>query len=97
MPWGIDTAVVDRYVVTQARQAGGACSDPVGLVSHLELLLGTADLADQITGLERQLDSVCSTAAQLDEQQRRYAHAARPVLAPCATADTVMCARLCAL
>lgn len=42
LPWGINTKAVDRYVVSQQSQAVAAASDPVALVSHLELLLGTA-------------------------------------------------------
>ena len=38
LPYGINTKAVDRYVVTQQRQAL-AVADPVALVQHFELLL----------------------------------------------------------
>jgi hypothetical protein len=41
-PFGIQTEVVDRYIVTQSRSAV-AVEDPVALVRHLEALIGTAD------------------------------------------------------
>ena len=41
-PYGIQCEVVDRYIVTQSRQAVSV-EDPVALVRHLETLIGTAD------------------------------------------------------
>jgi hypothetical protein len=38
LPYGINTKAIDRYVVTQQRQAL-AVADPVALVQHFELLL----------------------------------------------------------
>jgi len=38
LPYGLNTKAIDRYVVTQQRQAV-AVADPVALVRHFELLL----------------------------------------------------------
>lgn len=46
-PFNIHTNAVDRYIVTQSRQAVDVGS-AVGLVKHLELLTGTEDYEGRI-------------------------------------------------
>lgn len=70
LPLGINTQVVDRYVVTQSRQAV-AVQDPVALVQHLELLLGHESAAARVIQLEAQLDTCCMGLAGLQVQQQQ--------------------------
>ncbi len=67
-PWGINTQVVDRFIVTQQRQAVAAAADPVLLAAHLEVLLGTDHIAERVAAHERQLDA-CGTESTLLEQE----------------------------
>uniref|UniRef100_A0A7S3VII4 RecF/RecN/SMC N-terminal domain-containing protein n=1 Tax=Dunaliella tertiolecta TaxID=3047 RepID=A0A7S3VII4_DUNTE len=67
LAYGINTQAIDRYVVTQQRQAL-AVADPVALVHHLELLLGSAHLADAIAAKEAELGAIIVRVKRLEDE-----------------------------
>lgn len=64
--YNIHTQAVDRYIVTQSRQAVHV-GDAVGLVKHLELLTGTSDYEAQIQQQGQLLEQL---AEQIDRSQQ---------------------------
>ncbi|KAG1668630.1 hypothetical protein FOA52_002483 [Chlamydomonas sp. UWO 241] len=80
LPLGINTKAVDRYVVTQARQAVDV-QDPLGLVAWMELMLGTTGLADALEEAEQLERSIGSRITEAEDDAERL-EARRGVLAP---------------
>ncbi|DBA92979.1 TPA: hypothetical protein ACH3X2_003324 [Trebouxia sp. C0005] len=65
--FSIDTEVIDRFIVTQNRQAVGV-QDPLKLAHHLELLGGTAALVDIISSKQSDINSCSRQCNNLTEE-----------------------------
>ncbi|KAF6256891.1 RecF/RecN/SMC N terminal domain-containing protein [Scenedesmus sp. NREL 46B-D3] len=65
--YGIHTQAVDRYIVTQSRQAVEV-GDAVGLVRHLELLTGTGDYEGRIQQQGQQVEQLAGCTEHCEQQ-----------------------------
>ncbi|PRW44928.1 nuclear condensin complex subunit isoform A [Chlorella sorokiniana] len=65
-PFGIQTEAVDRFVVTQHRQAVSV-QDPAQLARFLELLIGTAGFEEQLEALGKEVATQAAAYDQAEE------------------------------
>ncbi len=79
-PCGIQTEVVDRYIVTQNRQAVSV-EDPVMLVKYLESLMGAADYEALLQGNDQELSSISAAIDSLHDEIDRCVPAGPNIIA----------------
>lgn len=73
-PYGIATSAVDRFIVTQSRQAV-AVADPVALVGSLQALTGLGGYREAIEAQGRELEALAGSMDATAQQVARCVHA----------------------